>query len=73
MLPGKRKRIEPMAARVQPDNVRSAHQSTRRRRTRAKTIEMQGVQGTIISLARHDNTAGGDTRDARDGILHTSA
>jgi SRSO17 transposase len=27
MLPGKRKSIEPMAARVQPDNVRSAHQS----------------------------------------------
>jgi SRSO17 transposase len=27
MLPGERKSIEPMAARVQPDNVRSAHQS----------------------------------------------
>ena len=27
MLPGKRKSVEPMAARVQPDNVRSAHQS----------------------------------------------
>ena len=27
MLPGGRKSIEPMAARVQPDNVRSAHQS----------------------------------------------
>ena len=31
MLPGKRKRIEPMAARVQPDNVRSAHQSMHHR------------------------------------------
>src|SRR5210317_539320 len=27
MLPGERKSIEPMAARVQPNNVRSAHQS----------------------------------------------
>lgn len=27
MLPGKRKSVEPMAARVQPDNVRSVHQS----------------------------------------------
>ncbi|MCH8478095.1 MAG: IS701 family transposase, partial [Wenzhouxiangella sp.] len=27
MLPGERKSVEPMAARVQPDNVRSAHQS----------------------------------------------
>ena len=27
MLPGRRKSVEPMAARVQPDNVRSAHQS----------------------------------------------
>jgi len=27
MLPGKRKSVEPMAARVQPDKVRSAHQS----------------------------------------------
>lgn len=27
MLPGERKSIEPMAARVQPDNVRSAHQA----------------------------------------------
>ena len=27
MLPGKRKSVEPMAARVQPDRVRSAHQS----------------------------------------------
>lgn len=27
MLPGKRKSVEPMAARVQPDNIRSAHQS----------------------------------------------
>ena len=27
MLPGGRKSVEPMAARVQPDNVRSAHQS----------------------------------------------
>jgi len=27
MLPGKRKSVEPMAARVQPNNVRSAHQS----------------------------------------------
>lgn len=27
MLPGERKSIEPMAARVQPQNVRSAHQS----------------------------------------------
>src|SRR3990170_2620384 len=27
MLPGERKSVEPMAARVQPENVRSAHQS----------------------------------------------
>jgi DDE superfamily endonuclease len=27
MLPGERKRIEPMAARVHPENVRAAHQS----------------------------------------------
>jgi SRSO17 transposase len=27
MLPGERKSIEPMAARVQPNNVRSAHQA----------------------------------------------
>lgn len=27
MLPGGRKSVEPMAARVQPQNVRSAHQS----------------------------------------------
>ncbi|MDT8322126.1 MAG: transposase, partial [Xanthomonadales bacterium] len=27
MLPGERKSVEPMAARVQPQNVRSAHQS----------------------------------------------
>jgi SRSO17 transposase len=27
MLPGHRKSVEPMAARVQPDNVRSVHQS----------------------------------------------
>ena len=31
ILPGKRKRIQPMAARVQPDNVRSAHQSMHHR------------------------------------------
>jgi SRSO17 transposase len=27
LLPGERKSVEPMAARVQPDNVRSAHQA----------------------------------------------
>ncbi len=58
MLPGERKSVEPMAARVQPQNVRSAHQSMHHLAAEAAWSDeamLSAVAGAVLpKLVRED-------------------
>jgi DDE superfamily endonuclease len=52
LLPGERKSVEPMAARVCPENVRSAHQSMNHRATRKVRVMIDPMESSEIPSFR---------------------
>ncbi len=58
MLPGSRKSVEPMAARVHPENVRSAHQSMHHLVAHAEWSD-EALLSTVARLVLPALTRGG--------------